>query len=110
MGWDIWDKLPAIGSLKHLYASGKAVGNGDWKGAGKEFARSADPIINDALGYQDGQDEKRHGYDVVQDEAERLKAEAIARKDKMYAMGEEKFEPTKAAMSAIYGDPKTWKL
>lgn len=102
-------------------ANDEALLNGDWSGAINPFKAATNVYddvkgaVRDAAGnivdaYNAPFDEKRRGYDAVAERAEQIKQERMARKDKTYAMAEEKYRPTREALAAVYGDPKTWKL
>lgn len=110
MGYSIWDQLPVVGTLKKLKETAGDVKDGNWSEAGKDFASSGDPIIGEAIGYQDAKDEQRHGYDAVQSAAERMKQERMAQKNFAYNLAESKYAPEHAAINALYGDPSTWSL
>ena len=87
-----------------------AAVNGDWRNAIDPF--QAYENIGGAVknAYDAPFDRKREGYDAVIDQSQKLKAERMARKDKTYAMAEEQYRPTREAIAAVYGDPRSWKL
>lgn len=110
MGFDIWNKVPGVGTYRHLKDAWNSASSGDWGGALKEFAISGDPILQDMAAYQSGQDEKKQGFSAVQAMAEKMKQERMARADATFAKADAMYDPTKKAMAALYGDPSTWSL
>ncbi len=56
--------------------------------------------------YQD----KAKGYDAIRAETDRLKKERMGQKDFAYNLADSKYEPTRKAIQALYGDPASWKL
>lgn len=54
--------------------------------------------------------EKRAGFDAVSAQAEQVKQERIARQQATLQAALAKMDPTKKAISALYGDPSTWSL
>jgi hypothetical protein len=116
-----WDTARQIGRYVPFVAQGEAALEGDWQGAinpfqnitnaaGDSYQAAGDAGRKIADAYGEPFDEKRRGYDAVAERAEQIKQERMARKDKTYAMAEEKYRPTREALAAVYGDPRTWKL
>ena len=111
-----WDKLasyiPGVNTIDDAVHgrwkdAGLNLATGGLYGLGNGIATGVDAIRN---AYSAPFDEKRAGYDAVAARAEQIKQERIARKDKTYAMAEEKYRPTREALAAVYGDPSQWKL
>ncbi len=111
-----WDKfasyIPGVNTIDDAAHgrwgdAGKNLATGGLYGLGKGIGKGVE-AIGDAYGAPF--DEKRLGYDVIGEQLQGLKKERMARKDKTYAMAEEKYRPAREALAAVYGDPKTWKL
>src|SRR6266513_1302432 len=110
MGFSIWDNIPVGGQHRHRYGAGKDADNGDWKGAGSEGIDALSPTINEARNFQSGYDDKKAGYQAVQDATDRIKKERLAEKNFAFNKADAEFDPTKKALAALYGDPSQWKL
>jgi hypothetical protein len=50
------------------------------------------------------------GMDDIIGRLQGLKGDRLKRKDDTYALADSKFDDTRKAISALYGDPKSWKL
>ncbi len=109
MGYSIWDQIPVVGQVKHLYNAGKDALGGNWKDAGSEAINGLSPTIAEARGFQQGYDDKKNGYESVQASVDRLKKERMKQKDDAFALGMKQYEPTQRAITALYGDPSTWR-
>lgn len=116
-----WDFAKKVGRYIPGVAQVEAGLDGNWQGAVNPFQNvtnlagdAVDGVVDVAGNIKDAYtapfDEKRRGYDAVAERAEQIKQERMARKDKTYAMAEEKYRPTREALAAVYGDPKSWKL
>lgn len=105
--------IPGVNTAQDIY-------NGDWKKAGVNLATGG--LSDTGAAFKGGFDEKYQKYfkkpyedkeagvQAIQDEVARLKQERMAQKDYAYNLADSKYEPTRKAIHAVYGDPESWKL
>jgi len=110
----LWDYVPVAAGARSL-----ARGESGWKAAAgftplaPQFALGEDivSVAKKAKGaVDDVYGEKAKGYDAIRAEVERLKQERKGQKDFAYNLANSKYQPTRDAIAAVYGDPKGWKL
>lgn len=90
---------------------GKSWGAPHGWGGGKTLGGRLESMWNGARdAFNAPYEQKARGYDAIRGEVDRLKGERKAQKDYAYQLADSKFEPTRKAISAIYGDPSGWKL
>jgi hypothetical protein len=116
-----WDYVPGV-------SNARGVARGDWgaaidptgggynavrdiRDAGSAVGKWAEGVggdIKDAFNkpYED----KAKGYDAIRAETDRLKKERMAQKDFAYNLADSKYQPSRDALAAVYGDPKSWRL
>lgn len=90
---------PAVTAGQDIYRGGKYVVDKVKNGIGDVV-----DTVNDAYA------KKAEGYDAIRAETERLKKERMGQKDFAYNLADSKYQPTREAIAAVYGDPKSWKL
>lgn len=73
-------------------------------GTGKQLYEQGKDAVNGAY------DKKAQGYEAVQAEIERLKGERMQQRNYAYNLADSKYEPTRKAIQALYGDPSGWSL
>lgn len=55
-------------------------------------------------------DQKKQGFKAVQDKAAEMEQQRLQRLQDVYGQADAKYDNSRAAMKALYGDPSTWKL
>jgi len=107
----LWDYVPLVSAARHVARgdSGAEVlgGLGVWAPAvagATDIYHAVKPKVDAAYG------QKAAGYDAIRAEVERLKQERKGQKDFAYNLANSKYQPTRDAIAAVYGDPKGWKL
>ncbi len=96
---DLTPAAPFVSGAQDLYRGAKYVGGKIRDG----FGGVAD-AVNDAYA------KKAEGYDAIRAETERLKGVRQGQKDFAYNLADSKYQPTRDAIAAVYGDPRSWKL
>lgn len=115
---NFWDAVPVVASARDI-----GQGRSGWETladltvaaplitGGRALAPKIKQGFNKLKNAYDAPfDEKRAGYDAVADRAQQIKQERMARQDQTYARADAKYAPARSALSAVYGDPKSWKL
>jgi hypothetical protein len=116
MGWGFLDAIPGVNTIKDAVT-------GNWGDAAKNFATgglygTANTAVNGVKGIASGIknaydkpfEEQKAGYQAVIDQANQIKQERLARQQATLAAVNQQYAPANKAISAVYGDPSTWKL
>lgn len=101
---------PAVGGVQLVQGAGEGVGSWVKDTAGKIGGAASDAFHSVKDAYNKPFEEKAAGYDAIAARAEQIKQERIARQQATLQQTMAAYEPARKAISAVYGDPSTWKL